>query len=115
MLSLPGQLVHLPSYEQSLWTITAASELLAKVGPVRPAQQDCVVFGDEEYPLVLYRAVRASHERLTRSRGAIACEDEPPDPLGDFVLALRERLKGGAQEHRERQMLIPSKTRDVAG
>lgn len=112
MISLPGRLTHLPSYESALWTVQAAGAILEKVGVVETEQEHAVSLSAGEYPLLLSRALRQHHESLRRrkqddaiSRGAPL--DSSEDELGVLVTALRRRCTGGTQEDEERRLLSP--------
>lgn len=115
VLTLAGQPSHLPSYESSLWTIDATRSLLDKVSVVPPKPETSISLLEDEYPLLLYSALRSRHERI-QSRlqdVAISCGGpyEPTDDaLGQFVACLRRRLTGGPREQEERRHLARSST-----
>lgn len=116
VLTLPGRLTHLPSYESSLWTIDATRTALSQVGAVPPRRQSSVSLAENEHPLLLYRALRSRHELLESLRrdAAISAgrqyEPAEDDALGQCVASLGRRLAGGPREREERRHLARSNT-----
>ena len=116
VLTLPGRLTHLSSYESSLWAIDATKLLLGRVG-VEPQRRERIVrFGEDEYPRVLYSVLRDRHETLRNLREDAAVstgrrhEAADDELIGEYVASLRQRLTGGSREREERHHLVRSNT-----
>jgi len=116
VLTLPGWLLHLPSYESSLWAIDATRSLLQQVGEVAPKTNLSVSLDEGEYPFLLYCVLRSRHELLQRLRQdvtiATGMQHEFPDEdaLGRYVASLGQRLDGGQEQREERRRLVGSNT-----
>jgi hypothetical protein len=116
IISLSGELTHLPSYESALWTVQATATLLERIGVRPPEHQRAVSLLPNEYPLLLSRALRWHHELLeSRRRDEASYRGASPDVpeddrLGQLIAELRRRRAGDVHEDEERRLIFPSKT-----